>query len=1166
MIVVRCAGCKLAIKVKDELRGKRVKCPGCGKAVAVPAAGVPAGGPAASGKTAPEDKAPPPAAPAGADGPTLRPLAPAGAPPHESATVNTLADGESAPPDPELVGFLAPPQGPGEIGRLGPYRVLRVLGAGGMGAVYLAEDPALKRPVALKVVLPGLAASEMARQRFLREARVAASVKHDHVVTIYQVGEDRGVPFLAMEFLEGEPLDARLQREGRLPVPEVLRIGREMAEGLAAAHTRGLVHRDVKPANVWLEGEPGASATGGRVKILDFGVARAASQEGAQLTQQGAIIGTPSYMSPEQASGKPADARSDLFSLGCVLYRMATGQLPFQAEDTIATLLAVVTEEPPPPEQVHPGLPAPLCDLIRRLLSKNPNGRPPSAQAVAERLGELAGEATAVLPPGPRPAPSAGTRPRWVWLGVGAGVLALVAAVAVAAVLALAFLRRPGNLGGEGPPAAEALSPVALVAQPAPLPGVRGWTLETRGARGGTHALAFCPRDGRLATGGGDGTVRILDPATGNLHQCLVGHAYLVACLAWSPDGKSLASGSGDGTVRVWDVAAGRLLHTLGGHEGGARSVAWSPDGRRLASGGEDWAVRLWDADSGQPQATLRGHTTPVVTLAWSPDGKRLASGGAGRGAIVWDAASGKRGTSFLLESGQWPHPAWAPDGHTLVTADGANLRFWDADTGKSLRTIDGAHAGIVDFFAWSPDGKRLVTSGHDQALTFWDAASGRRLHSAAAGLLGGLAWAPDGRTVAFLVAGRAEVRDAASDKTVLPIPGHDDGARHGYLSPGGRVLAVENRDGSVRLWDPAAGTLLHTLTGNGTLIQHMAWSRDGRLLAVGSRTHDVAVWDAAAARRLAYLPDTSDAAYLAWSPDTKYLFVRPAAGPLRAVTVPGGQQRPPLQPAADNLHYLSWSPDGKAVAAAAEKGEGVFLWEAGFRRRTALPGHKGPVRAVAWSPDGQTLASAGDDGAVCLWDPALGRQRFRCTGHTAAVLGLAWSPDGKTLASAGDDGTARLWDPATGNCIRPLGGHPKRVARVIWSPDGTRLATLSDGQVRVWNAASGSVAYVLPEERILTLASWPPDGRTLITARGAGMTHIWGAATGRLHGTLVDLRNGQGLALGPEGHFRGPPNVEEELVCVVQTDAGQETLPLQEFARRFGWTNDPSRVFPPGG
>jgi formylglycine-generating enzyme required for sulfatase activity len=314
----------------------------------------------------------------------------------------TCASDAGATPSPasdpsrELCDFLAPSQQPDELGRLGPYRVLEVLGAGGMGVVFRADDPQLRREIALKAMLPALAASASARQRFLREAQAAAAIKHDHIVTIHQVGEDRGAPFLAMEFLEGEPLEDRLQRAGKLPVPEALRIGREMAEGLAAAHERGLIHRDIKPANVWLEsrGERGGSTPRFRVKILDFGLARAANAE-SHLTQQGAIVGTPAYMAPEQATGQPVDARCDLFSLGCVLYRMLTGQSPFRGPDALSTLLAVTSQTPRPPREVDPAIPRALSDLVVRLLAKNPAERPASAHEVADTLAALAADRNA---------------------------------------------------------------------------------------------------------------------------------------------------------------------------------------------------------------------------------------------------------------------------------------------------------------------------------------------------------------------------------------------------------------------------------------------------------------------------------------------------------------------------------------------------------------------------------------------------------------------------------------------------------------------------------------------------------------------------------------------------------------------------------------------------
>jgi serine/threonine protein kinase len=232
-----------------------------------------------------------------------------------------------------------------------------------MGVVFQAEDPHLRRLVALKVLLPSLAASADFHRRFLREARLAAAIEHEHIVTVYQVGEDRGVPFIAMQLLRGKTLEERLERSGgRMPLPEVLRVGREIAEGLAAAHARGLIHRYIKPANVWLEERKG------RVRIVDFGLARG-SEPDAQFTQAGAVIGTPAYMAPEQANAGAVDARCDLFSLGAVLYRSATGRAPFGDRDTLAILNALATRTPLPPHRIVASLPQTFSALVMRLLA-----------------------------------------------------------------------------------------------------------------------------------------------------------------------------------------------------------------------------------------------------------------------------------------------------------------------------------------------------------------------------------------------------------------------------------------------------------------------------------------------------------------------------------------------------------------------------------------------------------------------------------------------------------------------------------------------------------------------------------------------------------------------------------------------------------------------------
>ena len=329
--------------------------------------------------------------------------------PQPTAALAETADWESPAPAPPILGdspepfpFLGPPQAPHEIGRLGSYGVLKLLGAGGMGLVFSAEDRQLQRRVALKVMKPHLAAEPRARQRFLREARAAAAVEHDHVIAIYQVGEERGVPYLAMPHLQGETLHARLQRECRLPVAEIVRIAREVADGLAAAHERGLIHRDIKPANLWLE------AARQRVKILDFGLARAVGDQ-TRLTLSGAVVGTPWFMSPEQARGEEVDPRSDLFSLGCVVYQMCTAEPPFQGTDVLSVLSALALHQPPSPAEAAPDTPQSVSSLVMRLLMKEAGERPGSARMVVDELDRIAGELSGGSTR--RAAPSPGSSP-----------------------------------------------------------------------------------------------------------------------------------------------------------------------------------------------------------------------------------------------------------------------------------------------------------------------------------------------------------------------------------------------------------------------------------------------------------------------------------------------------------------------------------------------------------------------------------------------------------------------------------------------------------------------------------------------------------------------------------------------------------------------------------
>ncbi len=376
--------------------------------------------------------------------------------------------------------FLSPSLQADELGRLGPYRVLKILGRGGMGMVLQAEDSNLGRLCAIKVMLPELARKPEMKERFLREARAAALIEHDNIVPIYQVGEDRGLPYIAMPYLKGASLEHWLEKKGNrwqgnvlgkpIAVPQILKIGREIAKGLAAAHERGLVHRDIKPDNIWLD-----ATAGGRVRILDFGLARQnetareAKSDNKNLTRTGMILGTPAYMAPEQAQGKTdqIDGRADLFSLGCILYRMCAGRTPFDGNDMISTLISVAVDEPAPPVKFNPAIPQSLSDLVMKLLAKDRNLRPSSANEVATALQSIEKEyrapaqpnlqplvspasakSTAPAPnddpltdlsfdePNPRVGPMrSNSRFRWTLIAIGAGLASFAAIVLAGVVL-----------------------------------------------------------------------------------------------------------------------------------------------------------------------------------------------------------------------------------------------------------------------------------------------------------------------------------------------------------------------------------------------------------------------------------------------------------------------------------------------------------------------------------------------------------------------------------------------------------------------------------------------------------------------------------------------------------------------------------------------------------
>jgi WD40 repeat protein/serine/threonine protein kinase len=1011
--------------------------------------------------------------------------------------------------------------------RVGQYRVLSLLGQGGMGSVWLAEraDGLFTRQVALKLVHPVLMGRQVT-ERFAREREILASFSHPNIARLFDAGfTDEGQPYLALQYVAGRPITAYCD-DRQLTLQERLRLFLQVLSAVQYAHAHLIVHRDLKPSNILVTGD-------GEVQLLDFGIAKlltAGDTRETELTQLGGRALTPDYAAPEQIAGQPITTGADVYALGVIFHELLTGARPYRLKrdsrgaleeailqaDPVAPSRTALTEAAARARHTTPGklkkaLSGDLDAIAMKALKKLPAQRYPTADAFAEDLTRyLRGEV--VLAQRDSAAYRALKFARRHRLGIVvtmALILTLLGGLAATTFEAkLAASQRDAALQSQMRLLTQAAAgrlrdadvhgALGLVLEVLPsggsqrtyLPEALSVFQEARAAdiqtlalaghsRGRVSSAAFSPDGRSVLTAGFDGTVRIWDGQTGYERLRLMGHTHQVAGAAYSPDGRRVASASFDKTARIWDAETGRELNQLTGHTDWVFTAAFASDARHVVTASADKTARIWDVESGRELVQLKGHTDAIGAASFSPDGQRVVTASDDRTARIWDANTGREIATLVGHPDLVLCASFSPDGRRVVTSStDKTARIWDVASGRELVRLTG-HTDWVFTAAFSRDGRWVVTASADKTARIWDADSGREVDilSGHTGRVVYAAFSPDGRHIATASLDMtARIWDFGMRPDRMQFNGHTEQVLFAAFSGDGRRVITASADKTARIWDVETGREITILRGHSARVIEAAFSNDGRKAVTSSADKTARVWDAATGAELNRLSGHTD-----------------------------------------EVGSVTFSPDGRQVVTSSAD-RTVRFWDVATAQERLRLSSEGQVRTAYFSPDGRRIVTSSTDKTARVWDAATGRELL-LLGHPDRVICAAFSPDGQRIVTASDDKVARIWDAATGRQLLLLSGHRDRVFSASFSSDGRRIATASaDRTVRIWDTASGQMLLVLGDRRAgqLQSARFSPDGRYVITGAEDSNAHLWRTDLASIRTQIAWVAAAQLVALSP--------------------------------------------------